>query len=321
MDAYDVDETDDPDHFDASGLVPGRSPRDGTVDRDEAFVDAFDDQRLFCQSWAPSGAEPERGAVALMHGYGEHSSRYDHVASALVRAGYGVMAIDARGAGRSTGRRAFVADFDDYVRDFRILVDRTRRRWPDLPLFGLGHSNGGLIVLRYALAFGRSESRLAGLVLTSPFLGFQIDVPAPKAAAARLMSSLWPSFALPTGADPETLSHDPGVVEAYEDDPLVLDVATARWFTEALSAQADLRERAGEIDHPALFLVAGADELADPSATDDLFHDLGSPDREMELYPNLYHEILNEPTWATILDRIVDWMNRHGSGRGDGAAK
>lgn len=305
-----VDDVDDPVHFDASGLAPARPVRDDGIVRDEAFIDAFDDQRLFCQSWSPADGAPERGAVALIHGYGEHSSRYGHVAAALVRAGYGVMAIDARGAGRSTGKRAFVADFEHYVRDYRTLVERARRRWPQVPLFGLGHSNGGLTLLRYALSHPSAESELSGLVVTSPFLGFQIDVPTHKAAAARVMSRVWPSFSLPNDLDPADLSHDSRVVEAYEDDPLVVRVATARWFTEALRAQEDLRERADEIDHPSLFLVAGSDELADPSVADDIFHDLGAGDREMEVFPNLYHEILNEPNWTSIVDRMIEWMHR-----------
>jgi len=308
-----VDDVGEPVHFDASGLAPATPVRDDRIVRDEAFIDAFDDERLFCQSWSPAERAPERGAVALMHGYGEHSSRYEHVAAALVRAGYGVMAIDARGAGRSTGARAFVADFEHYVRDYRTLVERARDRWPQLPLFGLGHSNGGLTLLRYALSHPHAESALGGLVVTSPFLGFQVDVPAHKAAAARVMSHLWPSFSLPNDLDPADLSHDSRVVEAYEDDPLVVRVATARWFTEALRVQEDLRDRADEIDHPSLFLVAGADELADPSAADDIFHDIGAGDREMEVFPNLFHEILNEPNWTSIVDQMVEWMMRIGT--------
>lgn len=309
-DVDDVEDTDDPFHFDATGLAPSRPVRDDRIVRDETFVDAFDDERLFCQVWSRADEAPDHGVVPLIHGYGEHSSRYDHVAAAFVRAGYAVIAIDARGAGRSTGKRAFVEDFDHYVRDYRTLVERARERWPELPLFGLGHSNGGLTLLRYALAHDRAASELSGIVVTSPFLGFQVDVPAHKAAAARIMSRVWPSFSMPNDLDPNHLSHDSHVVETYDDDPLVLRIATARWFTEALEAQADLRERAGDIDHPALFLVAGADELADPSVAEDIFHDLGAADREMEVFPNLYHEVLNEPNWARTADRIIDWMHR-----------
>ena len=294
--------------IDTTGLAPASPADDENVERDETFLEAFDGQQLFCQSWGPADGEPEAGAIALMHGYGEHSSRYDHVAAALVRAGYAVMAIDARGHGRSTGKRSHVDAYEDYLRDYDLLVERTTARWPDQPTFGVGHSNGGLILLRYALS---GLDGLEGAVVTSPFVGFGIDVPAAKATAGRCLSRLWPSFSLPTELDPADLSHDQRVVDHYQRDPLVLGTSTARWFTEAMRAQEDLFERADEIEAPFLFLVGGADNIADPKAADRLFHKLGSGDREMEIYPSLYHEILNEPNWADIVGRMNEWMQRH----------
>lgn len=295
--------------IDTSGLAPAEPLADEAIAQDEQFLDAHDGEKLFYQTWYSEEAPASKGVVALMHGYGEHSSRYDHVAGALVRAGYAVGAIDARGHGRSTGKRAHVSDFDDYVRDYDRLVEATASRWPERPHFALGHSNGGLIVLQYALDHPRGVD---GFVTTSPFLGFAVEVPAVKAAAGHVLSRIWPTFSMPNGVDPSVLSHDEHVVEKYERDPLVLKVATGRWFTEARSAQEELVERVSEIEAPCLFLVAGSDELADPARTDEVFHRLGGGDREMDIYPELKHEILNERNWGRIVERMVDWMRRHG---------
>ena len=294
--------------IDTTGLAPSRPLDDDRVVREEAFLDAHDDQKLFYQSWAPADEPVRRGVVALMHGYGEHSSRYDHVAGALVRAGWAVGAIDARGHGRSTGKRGFIRSFDDYLKDYDALLDRLRREWPDRPIFGLGHSNGGLIALHHALS---PPADVAGYVVTSPFLGFAVDVSATKKAHGRAMSTVWPSFSVPTELDPSDLSHDERVVRHYERDPLVLRISTGRWYTETLNAQRQLWERADEIDVPSLVLVAGADQIADPKATEEIFHRMSGGEREMDVYPNLRHEVLNEPNWGSILERIVEWMERH----------
>ncbi len=290
--------------LDLSDLAPAHALHDPTINRDEGFLHAPDGLQIFWQSWARD-AKQQRGAVALMHGYGEHSGRYDHVAGALVRAGYNVMAIDARGHGRSTGERAHVGRFHDYVSDLAMLKRKIESTWPDLPLFVFGHSNGGLIALRYALT---QPAGVTGFVVTSPLVKIKAEIPAIKAVAGNIMSKVWPSFSMPSGLAPSDVSQNPEVVAQYGEDPLVLSIATARWFTEAKAAGADLLVQAPQMDQPFLFLVAGSDALVDPIATEKVFHRLGSRDRELEIYPNLFHEILNEDVWDNITRRMIRWM-------------
>ncbi|MFW5967657.1 MAG: alpha/beta hydrolase [Persicimonas sp.] len=296
--------------LDLSGLAPARAlDDDEPIAQEEGFFESFDDEKLFWQSWEPDeGAE--RGVVALMHGFGEHSSRYDHVAGALCRAGYGVMAIDARGHGRSTGRRAHVAQFGHYVQDLDQLVERTAARWPDLPLFCLGHSNGGLIALMYAL---EKPEDLAGFIVTSPMCRLALKVSAPKAVTGKVLSTVWPTLTMANDIDPKKLSHIDRVVEAYERDPLVLKVVSARWFTEATRAQDELFERAPQLNQPFLFLIGGSDQIVDPSAAEEVFHRMTSGDRQMEVYPRLFHEILNERSWEEVVRRLLDWLEEHRS--------
>lgn len=302
----------DVDALDLEGLAPGedRVHQDESITHDQGFLTSWDGTKLFWQCWEASSPQaPRRGRLALMHGYGEHSSRYAHVASAFVRAGWDVMAMDARGHGRSEGRDAHVSLYDEYVLDLERLCDQLEGRWgPERgPLFVYGHSNGGLIALRYAL---RRPRRVAGFVVTSPMCALNVEVPGWKRGAGEVMSRVWPSFALPTELDPATLTHVRSVVEQYAQDPLVKRIATARWFTEAALAQQDLRERAGRIEHPFLMLIAGSDELVDPLAAEDIYHRMRRAPREIEIYDELYHELLNEHEWASIFRRMLAWLER-----------
>lgn len=289
--------------IDFRDLAPTMSwPSD--LSRDEGFWKSWDSTDIYWQRW--NAAEP-RGVIALMHGYGEHSTRYHHVAAALNRAGFTVWAIDLRGHGKSAGIRGHAMDYDDFVRDYDMLLSHVKKA-TDLPLFCLGHSNGGLIVLRHSLLY--SDARIKGYVVTSPFCGFKVVVPKAKATLGNVMSNIWPSLSIPTGLDAAVLSHRPEVVETYKHDPLVLSKATARWFTETKRAQADLKARARTIQKPFLFLVAGSDELADPRVAEEVFHQIGSTDREFEVFPELFHEILNEDSWPDHVRHIVGWMEK-----------
>jgi alpha-beta hydrolase superfamily lysophospholipase len=162
-----------------------------------------------------------------------------------------------------------------------------------------------------------SPRDVSGFIVTSPFLGIAIQVPLVKRAAGEIMSRLWPTLAIPAGMDPSAVSRDPEVVEHYVADPMVFHSATARWYTEVTGVHDLLLERAREIISPCLFLVAGSDGLVDSGATERLFDRVASEDRKIEVYPDAYHELLNEPEWRVYLGKIVAWIDeRIDVGRG-----
>ena len=293
-------------------LAPAKPESRADITREDGYIRSADGTELFWQSWVSAEA-PQRGRIALVHGYGEHSARYDHVATILARAGYRVMACDMRGHGRSSGVKAHVDRYDNYLDDVDALIAHLRAHWAqdDSGLFVLGHSNGGLITLRYAL---RRPEGIEGFVVTSPMCGFAVEIPAWKSRAGKIMSTLRPTFGMPSGLDPKWLTHDPYVVDVYKKDPLVADIATSRWFTEANWAFANLHERAAMIKQPLLMLVGGSDHIVDPEASQAVFQRVGSSDAELGVYDDLYHEILNEPEWGGITTRILLWLEAHRTG-------
>ncbi len=96
--------------------------------RAAASLHGADGVQIFTQSWLPDAAEV-RAVVVIVHGFGEHSDRYDWVAGRLTGAGYAVYASDHRGHGRSQGPRALV-DVDAVVADVDRLVDEASSAHP-----------------------------------------------------------------------------------------------------------------------------------------------------------------------------------------------
>lgn len=290
-------------------LAPAKPKRRDDTQTDEGFFDSWDSTKLFWQSWTPAATQPWRAQIALIHGYGEHSSRYEHFGTILARAGFGVMAMDVRGHGRSAGVPAHVDRYDDYVRDVERLISFMQKRWQDKqdrPLFVFGHSNGGLITLRYAL---RRPEQVSAFAVTSPMCGLSVQIPAWKAKAGKLLSKLKPTFALPSELDAKDLTHDAHVCEVYKDDPLNRAVATARWFTEAQSAFGDLYERAELIKQPIMGLIGGSDRIVDAKQSERVFERISSEDKQSKVYAALYHELLNELEWAEIATKLILWFD------------
>jgi alpha-beta hydrolase superfamily lysophospholipase len=246
--------------------------------------------------------------IVLVHGAGEHSGRYGHVVSRLVAEGFAVHASDHRGHGRSDGPRAFIADMEDVVADVDTLVDRAVAAQPGLPVFMLGHSMGGLIGLRYALAH---QERLSGLILSAALAAIE-SVPKPLELVGRTLSVVAPRVPLIT-IDATLVSRDPAVVEAYRTDPLVhhgkLPARTAAQLADAVES---FPATVGAITVPTLILYGTADGLAPPSGSEMLAQRLGSPDLTVKAYDGLFHEILNEPERDGVLDDIAEWLAARG---------
>jgi lysophospholipase len=179
---------------------------------------------------------------------------------------------------------------------------------PDLPVFLLGHSQGGLVALTLALDHGDD---IDGLVVTSPACGVAMAVPAWKELLAVIMARLMPALSIPSGLDPAFVSRDPEVVRAYASDPLIGSDARAGWYIQFREAQDRLAQEAHKVSSPILMLQAGSDKITDPRASAGIFETLGSQDKTFKSLDGLYHEVLNEPEKDQVLGDVCQWLTGH----------
>ncbi len=252
------------------------------------------------------------GRILLVHGFGEHSGRYDHVATCLNDLGLDASAFDLRGHGQSGGKRVFVQRFQDYLEDTRCALEGVVEESRGEPIFLLGHSMGGQIAARFVQQY---QPPLSGLILSSPAFGFAVQVPLWKALAGRFFSAIYPSLALPSGLDRDLLSHDPKVARDLAIDPHAQLNATARWYTECLDVQPKLLEDAPGVKIPLLCMLAGEDEITRVEDSRAFFEAAGSQDKQCLEYPGLYHEIFNELERDKVLADLCTWLGEHIPGK------
>jgi alpha-beta hydrolase superfamily lysophospholipase len=247
-----------------------------------------------------------RAALILVHGYGEHSARYRRVVDRFSHQGIATALLDLRGHGLSGGVRGHCDHFSEYHQDLADVLAVFREHIAHLPLFGFGHSFGGLVATTWALAH---PGAWRGLVLSSPYFGLALQVSPVKKALGQIASVVMPTLGVPAGLRGADLTHDETIARAYDNDPLNVKAATARWFTESNAAQRDLYARASQLRLPVLLVQAGADKVASASAARAVFDRMGSPDKTYDERPGLFHELLNEPkVWTEIADQMSDWV-------------
>ena len=268
---------------------------------DSSFVTP-DGVSLFIRRWHPVDAAP-RAHVLILHGYFEHGGRYREIAHALARQGIASIALDMRGHGRSHGRRGFVAQFEHYLDDLQALLAIIN----DTPLFILGHSHGGLVALDYVI--GR-QAKVAGLIVTNPFLAMSTPARGPKLWAGKFAGSYLPRLSLPSGLDARGISRDPRAVEMYKRDPMVFTMVNAAWFREVNKAQARVRAYSS-VHVPILYVHSDCDPIASPQANQDLAAQLQGADKTVDVQLGALHEVLNELDRAALNALIGRWILAH----------
>lgn len=242
-----------------------------------------------------------KAALLIVHGLCEHSGRYAQVAEEVTGWGMSVWRYDHRGHGRSGGERGYVDDFHQYLDDAELVVQRMRMAHPGRPLFMLGHSMGGYVAAAYGVKY-------PGRMIAQVFSGAATIVLPIFAEYENLDWASEPRKPV-DNALADLISHDPEVVRAYKEDPLVLKQFTQNLVGEVFVKGARwLVERVEHFTCPCLILHGAADQIVTPDASRFFYRKCGAADRELKLYERLYHEILNEPERAQVMADIRQWM-------------
>lgn len=242
--------------------------------------------------------EPRYVAV-LSHGYGEHLGRYRHVVDALHDHGAMVAGLDHAGHGRSDGEPVSIEDFEHAVDDLQKLLEYVHAGRADLPVVLIGHSMGGMIAARYAQRHG---DELTALVLTGPVIGRW------ETAEQLLAEDEIPDTAI----DPETLSRDPKVREAYEEDELVYRGPFQRETLEALQACLRRIHEEGSIELPTLWIHGEQDELVPVGPSREGVRELVPEEHRTEdVRSGARHEVFNEIDHDAVLDEVTEFIDRH----------
>ena len=263
-----------------------------------------DGASLFARRWEPQAAP--KAVVCLVHGLGEHSGRYEHVAARYTQAGYALMALDLRGHGKSSGPRGHYPTFECAMDDIALLLDQASQRYPARPRVLYGHSLGGNLVLNYAL---RRPPSMAAVIATSPGLRAGTPPARWKLAMGSLMYRVWPGLALGNGLDFTGLSRDPEVKRAYDADPLVHDRVSVRFGVDFLRAGEWALERAATFPVPVLVMVGSADRLVSVTAPAEFAIAAGSC-CTFKVWDGLYHETHNEPEQQHVIEFALAWLDR-----------
>ena len=267
----------------------------------ETFQGQTSRHELFGKSWRV--ANP-KAVVCLIHGFGEHLGRYEHVTRHFNTCGISCYAIDLPGHGKSSGKPGVVQSLQDFILAVDYIYEKAVLENEGLPVFIYGHSMGGGIVLRYLLLTSLPP---AGALITSPWLDLVKKPNAFEVVIARTLLSLGLNKTQKAKLDPDALSRDTTIGQNYLNDPLVHSIASIRMYFALNDNGVYLMDKKFDFQTPILLAHGTADTITKYRASQILAS--RHPDQiTLKLWDRLRHETHNELNKEEVLNFYSNWI-------------
>jgi len=249
-------------------------------------------------------AKNTKAVIVLVHGMGEHSGRYKHVAKKLNENDFSVVAFDHFGHGKTTGKRGHNPSFEAVLESVSKTIEKAKALFPDTPIFLYGHSMGGNTVINYAL---KKKHDLKGIIATSPFLKLAFEPPKIKLAVGKLLQKIAPSITMGNELDANDISREKIEVDKYINDPLVHAKISPNFSLTFIDSGKWAIENASKLETPIFLLHGTGDKIIDYRGTQEFANN--SDKATLKLYENGYHELQNDLCKEEMLEDVVNWLN------------
>jgi acylglycerol lipase len=259
-----------------------------------------------CLRWIDSTMPPQ-AVILCIHGLGLHNGSYEDFGKRMSRLGYAVYAVDMRGFGSykdADGKKQ--VDFDGCLSDIKSTLKVLHRAHPNLPLFLLGESMGGAIALRATALY---PDLVDGLISSVPSGERFKQGRSSLSVAMHLLEGPNKSFDVGTGVINQA-TVKPELKEAWANDPLnrmnlsPIELITFQKFMNQNHDIAPLIK-----DKPVLFVQGCNDKLVKPEGTVELFNELGTKDRKIQMIENGEHLIFEENQFSdAAIESLDNWI-------------
>ncbi len=247
-----------------------------------------------------------KGVIILVHGMGEHSSRYgDFLIPKFLEQELSVITFDQFGHGRTEGKRGHNPNFEAILESVTIVKNKAIEVFGKLPMFLYGHSMGGNVVLNYAL---RKDHNFKGIIATSPFLRISFTPPAWKLTMGKIIQKIAPAVTMPNELNPSHLSRDRNEVTKYINDPLIHNKISPNYSLTFFETGDWAIANAAKLKTPTLVVHGTEDKITDHKASAEFVENTNGT-ASLALVDKGYHELHNDLEKEKFVKTIINWVS------------
>ena len=301
--------------------------------REKITLKTINDETLHGYSWK---CDKPKANVVIVTGMEEYLLRYDDFANYLNSQGFNCYGFDHYGQGETAGEESKLgivprSFFSKSVRNINDLVKKVKKE-SGLPTYIFAHSMGSFMAQDYVQRFTNSADKVVICGTNGPNgagaykMGYPLARFVAKCRGENRKAKFLASLAI--GAYVKSVKHRKTLVDwlsyneknnsDYWADPYCGYSSTNGFYRELLKGNRRLYQKKfmAKIrkDLP-IFLVAGAEDAVGakgkgPTKLAKLYAKYGLTKVELKLYPNMRHEILNEPEHEKVYKDIVEFLNK-----------
>ncbi|MCU0599143.1 MAG: lysophospholipase [Desulfobacterales bacterium] len=254
--------------------------------------------------------EPQSPKAVLMAIHGGLAHAGDYVTPALYFKDWGIAtaAYDLRGHKQE---KTYIKSFDLFLDDTAEFLKWTKAAYPNIPVFMMGHSMGGLIATHFGIKYAADDPKIKGYILSSPYYENAIKVSPLMIPLVKIFGKIIPKAVIPGPDLTDLLTRDQTITARHRRDAeagLRSLKPTMRFGAELLKAQKWVKDNFSAWRHPTFAVIAGADQVADYKESERLLKSMDPKRITYLFHKDNFHENFNEINRQETFEKINDWI-------------
>jgi len=256
-------------------------------------------------------AKNPRAVIIALHGMSDYSNAFDMPATWWAGQGITTYAYDQRSFGESpnTGVWPGASVLRQDLNDFAATI---HARYPGLPVYVLGESMGGAVVLTSLTE--KIQSHVDGVILVSPAVWSRSDMPFLYRAALWLTAHTVPWMTVSGKGLKIWPSDNIEMLRKISKDPLFQKQTRADAVWGLVNLMDEARKAPGKIKRtpPIFFLYGEKDQIIPRAPTEAVVRELSAkaPDLKLDVhvYPKGYHMLLRDLEGPVVWKDVLSFV-------------
>jgi acylglycerol lipase len=264
---------------------------------------------------------PVEAVIVAVHGFNDYSTAFEMPAEVWSRNGIATLAYDQRGFGANADPGRWPGEAT-LCRDLATAVKLARQRFPDRPVYVLGESMGGAVVLdTFATGHGVA-ARPDGLILVAPAVWARTTMPLLNRVALWATARVIPDMTFTGRGLGVVASDNYPMLRRLGRDPLFIKATRVDSIYGLTDLMDDALASAPYDKLPSLVLYGANDEVIPKDPMRELIAslpDITDGSQRLAYYHGGWHMLLRDLEGPVVAEDVIAWIHDHDAALPSGA--